>query len=106
MSLMPQSLGPGLGQPLSHLSCCTAGIWLVHFGPHPTPSNIHVLDLLESGLGKGKVRGLPLKDFWEVRVAHRWWSEVSYQLCCVPFFCGRSLLLSLQTISLGENAPC
>lgn len=31
LSLMP--LGPGLGQPLSQLSCCPAGIWLVCFAP-------------------------------------------------------------------------
>lgn len=66
MSLRP--LGPGLGQPLSQLSCCPAGIWLVCFTPslHPLHIRIHGLDLSEPDLGKEKIGILPLKDFWVV----------------------------------------
>lgn len=57
MSLMP--LGLGLGQPLSQLSCCPAGIWLVYFASSLYPSNIHQLYLFELGLGKEKIGVCP-----------------------------------------------
>lgn len=60
MSLVPLTLNSGLGQPLSHLSCCPAGIWLVHFAPSLSPlQHMYILDVLESGLGKQKVGVCP-----------------------------------------------